>query len=212
MKIAVAFALGLALAGPVAAKNKDWIAVEAAAVKDKPTVTLDPAKAYILYKTSGPITLSLIKIPSAEEVADYGRSRAEKMAKARATYAKRLASYDAARRQNAAARKGNDRAVALPTKPVEPTEANLAFTPLLVHGMVPIGPNFRFAKVKGGESTYLHELTPGDYRVYGPVALAPQPGSMCFCMGSVAFSAKAGGDYGSWPCWDACGRLHGGER
>ena len=77
-------------------------------------------------------------------------------------------------------------------KPVEPTEENFDFTPFNLMATVGIGPVNRFAKQ--GVSTYLQEVTPGTYRLYGFLTANPGMAAMgvCYCMGSVKFDAKAG--------------------
>jgi hypothetical protein len=98
-----------------------------------------------------------------------------------------------------------------PQEPVEPTEANFAFTPFALMATVSMGPTNRFAKV--GMSTYLQEVTPGTYRIYGPITALPNaaPIGVCYCMGSVQFEAKAGDitDLGVMPVSESQERPHG---
>lgn len=189
----IAGVLALGLAAPVFAKDKDPVFVESRAVKDKQTVTIDPAKAYILLRTDMALALHLMKEPSPQDSVDYAAIRATALAEARVKYAKKRAAYDRAKASAAEARK-NDPPVQVPEEPVEPTEANFEFTPFGLLTGVPIGPMNRFAKASGGASTYLHEVTPGTYRVYGPVTVPVGAAAVgtCFCMGSVRFEARAG--------------------
>lgn len=176
-----------AFATPAVAKDDEPVFVESAPVKDKPSVTLDPAKAYILLRGEGQTPMYLMKVPTAEDQAAYDRLRAEALVKAHGKYVKKLANYE--RDVKTAATTPGYR---VSEKPIEPTEQNFEFTPFALMAAVGIGPINRFAKQ--GISTYLHEVTPGTYRVYG--FLAAQPGvavtGSCFCMGSVKFDAKAG--------------------
>jgi hypothetical protein len=193
MKLLPGALIALSLAVPAAAKDKAPVFVETAAVKDKPAIGLDPAKAYVMLRSDIAVPLYLMKIPTADDQANYDKFRADALAKAHSKYVKKQAEYDAAVKEKAKAPKGAT-LPPLPDKPFEPTEANFDFTPFPLLAGVSIGPINRFAKVDGGLSTYLQELTPGDYRIYGPLAVAPGGGAMgsCFCMGSVAFAAKAG--------------------
>ncbi|KQN26518.1 hypothetical protein ASE86_10495 [Sphingomonas sp. Leaf33] len=177
-----------AAASPVGAKDKDPVFVESAAVKDKPAVTFDPAKAYVLMRSEAQTPLYLMKVPTAEDQAAYDRMRSEALAKAQEKYRKKLANYE---RDLAAAKAAKTSTAALGDRPVEPTDANFQFTPFNQLAAVGIGPINRFAKA--GVSTYLHEVTPGTYRVYGFLGLMGNAmmGS-CFCMGSVQFDAKPG--------------------
>lgn len=188
IKLMMAALGAMAFAMPLAAKEKPPVFVVAAAVKDKPAVALDPAKAYVLLRTANATPLYLMKVPTEEDQATYNRVRAAAFAEARAKYAKKAASYEKAR---AAAAKTSG--LLVPEKPVEPTEANFEFVPFGMMASVGIGPMNRFAKAKDS-STYLHEVTPGSYRVYGQLAAASgvAPVGNCFCMGSVKFDAPAG--------------------
>lgn len=185
--------IALSLAVPAIAKEKAPVFVETAAVKDKPSVALNSAKAYVMLRSDIAVPLYLMKVPSADDQATYDKFRASMLAKAHEKYVKKQAEYDAAKKDRASAPKGSA-LPPLPDKPIEPTEANFQFTPFPLLAGVSIGPINRFAKADGGLSTYLQELTPGEYRIYGPLAAAPNAAAVgsCFCMGSVAFTAKAG--------------------
>lgn len=186
-----AAALGLAMSAPALAE--DVVFVTSDIVKDKPTVALDPARAYILLRSDAATPLHLMKEPSEFDRSAYQSMRAEAFAKARRKYEKEFARYEAARKSAARFKKDDPRA-RVPAKPVEPTEANFEFTPFHLMAGVSIGPLNRFAKRDGGASVYLQAVTSGDYRIYGPIAAAPNGGffGRCFCMGSVKFEAKAG--------------------
>ena len=160
-------------------------------VADKPTVALDGTRAYVMLRTTARTALLLMKEPSAEDQVAYDKLRSEALAKAHAKYVKKRAAYEQAK-ANAARTKNN--AIVVPDEPVEPTEQNFDFTPFGTMATVNLGPLFRFSKESGDRSTYLTALTPGSYRVYGPLSLVPgqPPVGSCFCMGSVRFEVKAG--------------------
>lgn len=180
-------------ASPAFAKKKKVVFVESSAVKDKPVFALDPARAYILVRSNIATPLHLMRIPSSEDQVAYDALKAEAFAEAREKYAKKKASYDKAKAAYDKTPKGAAKPV-LPEKPVEPTEANFEFTPFGLLTGVSVGPLFRFAKGEGGASTYLQEITPGRYRIYGTLSVLPNGGAAggCFCMGSVGFEVKAG--------------------
>lgn len=180
--LSVAAAL-IVVVAPVAAKEK-VVFVETAVVKDKPAVTLNPAKAYILIRSTDSAALHLMRIPSAEDQVKYDALKAEAFAEAREKYAKKRASYDKAKAAYDRSPKGAAKPV-LPEQPVEPTEENFEFTPFGVMTGFAIGPLNRFSKGDSG-SVYLQEVTPGSYRIYSASLMS------CFCMGSVKFEAKAG--------------------
>ncbi|MGH6781482.1 MAG: hypothetical protein ACREB5_05205, partial [Sphingomonadaceae bacterium] len=58
------------------AMAKDVVFVTTSAVKDKPTVALDPATAYILLRSDTATFLHLMKDPSAEDQVAYDKLRA----------------------------------------------------------------------------------------------------------------------------------------
>lgn len=180
-------------AAPAAARDKHPPFVVAKPVKDAPTVALDPSKAYLLLRSDAPSSLYLMRVPSAEDQAAYALQRAEALADARKKYQRKRADYDRAVAGAAKLPKGTP-APRLPEAPIEPTESNFEFTPFGMMAAFGIGPMNRFAKGKGGMSTYLHEITPGEYRIYGPLTIAngAAPMGMCYCMGSVKFAARAG--------------------
>lgn len=184
----VVAAAALSVAAPAFADKRPEF-VKTKSIGDKPTVQLDPTQGHILLRSSRQMPLYLMRMPSVEDQAAYDALRAEAFAEARGKYAKKLASYEAARKAAAPGQGGS-----APDKPVEPTAANFEFTPFGMMAPVSIGPLNRFAKGEGGASTYLQAVTPGRYRVYGPI----MPGAngaivgACYCMGSVSFEAKAG--------------------
>lgn len=170
------------------AKEKAPVFVESQPVKDKPAIVLDPVKAYVLLRSDLATPLYLMKVPTAEDQAAYDTVRAAALAESRAKYERKLASYD--RDKKLAAETPN---MLSPEKPIEPTEANFSFVSFGMMASVGIGPLNRFAKSKES-STYLQELTPGTYRIYGLLTALPgvAPTGSCFCLGSVRFEARAG--------------------
>lgn len=191
-KVVISAIAALSLAAPALAKEEAPVFVVATAVKDKPAVTFDKSKAYVMLRSDIATPLYLMKVPSPEDQAGYDKYRAASLAKAHAKYVKKQAEYDRVAKANAESKGGPIQP--LPEKPVEPTDANFEFTPFALMTGIAVGPLNRFAKGDAGLSTYLEELTPGDYRVYGPVSVMPNGAAMgaCFCMGSVGFTAKAG--------------------
>ncbi len=158
-------------------------------VADRDVVTLDPAKSYVLVRSSGQTALMLIREPDADDRAAWQARRDEAFAEAVERYPRQMRSYQSRReRWVQTGRRGS-----APEAPVEPTQENFQFAPIEIDMMVGIGPLNRFAKE--GESVYLSELRPGTYHVYGPVsAVVGYPAvGYCLCMGSVRFDVAAGG-------------------
>ena len=160
----------------------------AQAVSDKPQITLDPAKAYVLYTAmKGGQAVELIRDPNEADVTTYNAARAKALAKAQKKYASQLKTWEQQSDPKRAAP-----GISAGPKPIAPA-ATFTFPPIELSTMVPIGPMFRFAK-SGDRSVYLQEVIPGTYTVYGPLTVV-QPGSAvgsCLCMGTVKFKAEAG--------------------
>jgi hypothetical protein len=183
------FALAAALVTmPALAGEKAPVFVESSPVKDKPAIAFKSDRAYVMLRTDMAMPLYLIRVPNAADQAAYDKLRARALAEARGKYLKKLAKYERAKAQAA-----KSPGVVIPDEPEEPTEANFEFTPFALLAGFTMGPANRFAKGEGGASTYLQELTPGEYRIYGPTVIGPA-GQMgiCYCMGSVKFEARAG--------------------
>jgi hypothetical protein len=185
-----AFLIAAVLIAAPALAKKDPEFVRSDSVDDKPVVALDPAQGHVLLRSPNQRALYLMKVPSADDQVAYDALKAEAYADARKKYEKKLASYQAAVKQRAA----GTAQVSVPDEPVEPTEAGFEFTPFGLLASVAIGPLYRFAKGDGGASTYLHAVTPGRYRIYGPITAAGNGAMLgtCYCLGSVSFEVKAG--------------------
>ena len=147
---------------------------------DKPQVALDPAKAYILVEADGMATPYFMRVPNAEEAATHARNRSEELAKERAKWEKKHASW---MRQIQGTSSGPR-----PKEPLEPTEENFGWPRYELSHPVAIGPQNRFSKKDG--SLYLHEVPPGDYAYYGNYNGLGV--GTCACLGTVSFSAPAG--------------------
>jgi hypothetical protein len=182
MMLAMALAAAGSGAGPTKADLKLL-----GPVKDSQSVHLDPNGAYILLRSPAPVPINLFRIATPEEVEDYRARRVEALAKAHKKWKSKHADWVKNRETYRAQGINAD-------EPVEPTEANLAFPPLDQENLIGFGPLFRFAKAKGGNSTYLQRVWPGRYVVYGSVLVGSNGATtgMCVCMGTVAFDAKPG--------------------
>lgn len=189
IRITLLLAAATFASAPAMAGEKAPVFVKSEAVRDKKAITLDPASGYVMLRTDVAMPMHLMRVPSEAERATYADLRAKALQDAQRKYVRKLKIYENA--VKAAAKAGPQ---PLPAKPVEPTEANFEFTPFELMTGVSIGPDNRFAKQSGGASTYLQALTPGEYRIYGEVQLAPGGGAfgICYCMGSVRFTVRAG--------------------
>lgn len=177
-----ALIIGLTLATSASAQTV------ATPVRDRPTVTIDPAMAYVMYNAPSQSLLMLMREPSVEDRANWQRRREAALVEAQQRYTRDYQRWQRAREEYLA----GERSTRVPTRPVEPTQENFAFPAIETEMFYVIGPQNRFSKE--GRSLYLSALPSGDYRIYGPV-LAGQGqgvGGTCMCMGTIRFSVPAG--------------------
>lgn len=169
-------------------------------VADRPTVTIDPTKAYLLVNAEFALSLTLIREPTPSEIEQWNADRAEALVDAQRRYVRQVRRYESDLRLYRAAQSSGNRSVRQPEIPVEPTDATFQFTPIELRQMYSFGPQNRFAKSGGsvmvvsGNSTYLTQLPAGTYHLYGPVSVMPNGGAMgyCLCMGTISFELPAG--------------------
>lgn len=176
---------GLACAAsPAQAADGDEPKWQSKAIADKPQVVLDPAKAYILVEADAMVVPYFMRVPSTEEAATHARNRSEELAKERAKWEKKHASWQ---RQVESLKRSPSSSPRL-QEPLEPTEENFGWPRYELAHPVAIGPQNRFSKKDG--SVYLQEVPPGDYLYYGNYN-GLGVGS-CACLGTVSFNAPAG--------------------
>ena len=154
-------------------------------VPDRDTVTIDPAKAYLLVEAPGVMQAMFLLAPNEAQRADWASQRAEALAEAIADYPGRVQRYQRDLETRRASRQRENRR---PVAPVEPTEATFAWPELDSRLLVTIGPFNRFHSADG-TSLWLYEVPAGTYTYYGQGA--PGMGD-CVCMGSVRFAVPAG--------------------
>ena len=174
-------AAACALAAPAAAKPLQTEQFKATA-----PFTIQPTRAYLLVRNAG-TDLKLLRVPTAAEQAAYGAERAEALAKARVKYAKQLRAYEAELKLHNSNKNPEFRGEG-PKKPVEPTDANLAFKAIESDNFVTVWGG----RVFEGKAQFI-AVPPGTYRVYGRM-LANATGGLgvCMCMGTVQFDAAPG--------------------
>ncbi|MGE4323862.1 MAG: hypothetical protein AB7E60_12655 [Sphingobium sp.] len=128
-----------------------------------------------------------------QDEAEYAQLRQQALEKEKKKYPGKMAAYRSELSIYQTLKKSTKYAKE-PQKPVEPTEENFRFTPFEQLAGAMIGPDNRFAKEGNGQSTYVQAITPGSYRIYGPinVYVGGEQGGTCYCMGSVRFSVQAG--------------------
>lgn len=176
---------GLACAAsPTQAADGDEPKWQTKAIADKPQVVLDPAKAYILVEADAMVLPYFMRVPSVEEAATHARNRSEELARERAKWDKKHASWQ----RQIEGLKRSPSSSPRPTEPLEPTEENFGWPRYEMSHPVAIGPQNRFSKTDG--SVYLQEVPPGDYLYYGNYNGLGV--GTCACLGTASFNAPAG--------------------
>jgi hypothetical protein len=177
-----------ALAAPVWADDH----VASAAIEQKALVSgkakIDPAKGYIFFHGPARLTMMLLKTPSEAQSSAFEADWKEALDKAKKKYPKQLEAWQ----RNAEYAKTHD-GVKAGDKPIEPTEQTFSIGDIETRMTVSVGPLFAFAK-SDADISYLEEVEPGTYTLYGPILVAPNAGGsgLCYCMGSVKFDVVAG--------------------
>lgn len=172
---------------------KDPVFVVSKPVSDKPAVTLDPSLGYVLLRADVQTPMHLMRLPSAQDQQAYDAMRSAALQKEKKKYPGKVTSYKSDLATYELLKK-NNKSLKPPEPPIEPTEENFVFTPFNLLAGASIGPMNRFSKGENGKSVYLQSITPGTYRIYGLLSVAPGQAAVgtCFCMGSVKFTVKAG--------------------
>lgn len=164
--IALAMLAGLVHPLPAAARDAQGVVVHATA-----PASLDPAKAYLLYRASTaksglfPLVQVLVRVPSAQELTDFRTAR-------EAAYAEALPAL-------------REKAKGGPVPAIEQWSFDYK------------GPTNAFALpssgfIEDGEMrSYLVEVPPGNYVLYG-VTLGSGALVTCNCLGTVKFAAEPG--------------------
>lgn len=151
-------------------------------------VTLDPARGYIFMRTPGRLAGTFLRVPDEEALQAYRERRAAALAAEMEDYQRRLQGWQ--RRQEIGSLRRNDE------RPVEPTEATLAFPSFTAQTAQSFGPEYVYAEDEASplRYSYLTVVPPGRYVWYGPVFFDAQMGhsGACYCMGSVMFDVEAG--------------------
>lgn len=157
-------------------------------------VTIKPDRGYILFQTFHPkgtasIEPVLLRVPQAEELAEYNGARAAAFVIAEPALKKEHEKAVAKQVAVTAAGKVYDRPV-----PPFPTLENFNFAWEARSNLENVDDSRPFIKGEGG-STYLVEVKPGDFVLFGGtfgMGLLKPGLHTCFCLGTVGFAVKAG--------------------
>lgn len=131
---------------------------------------------------------TVLRMPEAEDVAQYEEEWAKQLASVQKKYPSKLASWET---RKAGAEQAKTK---VPDRPIEPTAENFSIEPIEARNFVTFGYTSIYNKSATPRSfSYLTKMKPGRYVYHGPMWTGPQGSAgACYCMGSVAFDVKAG--------------------
>ncbi|MDR6851128.1 hypothetical protein J2Y54_000621 [Sphingomonas sp. BE123] len=155
-------------------------------------VTIRQDRAYLLFRVHRPKGVPsfepiFLRKPTPAELADYRAARAKAFEEARPKLIEER--EKALQRRAEQERQGRKPSVSIPP---EPSLDNFTYFYPAVANLAGIRHNFPLAKGVP-DNLYLIEAIPGDYVLYGTSwGTGPQGLAVCWCLGTVGFTAKAG--------------------
>ena len=156
-------------------------------------ITIDPQRAYILFRVEQRSEIQFLREVDAAERATWEADRATAFARALSRNQRSIADWDRdmsqCRGQNAVSAYCQARG----PRPVPLTMDTFAFAAPESDNFVSMSRGRTFEET-GGRYVYLRVVDPGTYILYGPVIIGANGAAVgvCMCMGSVRFEARAG--------------------
>jgi hypothetical protein len=162
--------------------------------KDKDIVSVDPAMSYVVIRSGYANGIELLRQVDASDRATWENIRQNDYDKARKKYERALKNYET----DIKAWNGGDamERKMIGTKPKKPAEVTLESTPILpieFSNFVTVARKPAVAEDSSGMRTYIVEVKPGTYYLYGaPNVMGAIGVGTCFCMGTVGFTVRPG--------------------
>ena len=189
MRLLLAAALILCL--PVAAQAQSS-PDELVEIRDGELPQLRSDRAYLLfriprYRGASALEPLFMRVPTVDEIARFQQARAAAFAEALPGLTEDYErEFERRERRRQRGRDSDE------PPPAQPTLENFAFVWSEVANLQAVDFSDTFARTEA-ENTYLVEAPPGEYILYG---MSPSMGlprmEVCFCLGTVGFSARAG--------------------
>lgn len=190
----IAAGLILASLAPSALAAKDPPIVPSKPIEEKYLASgqaaIAPDKGYIFLRAPSRFMGTFVRVPDAQDRADYQFMLDKAFNKAVKAYPVKLELWQ---RDLEIARQL--RGQKLPEKPEEPNRETFSIGDIAQRTAIGMGPLFMFSKSEdSSEFRYMQEVKPGTYIYYGPVMFVPNGAAAgtCFCMGSVRFEVRPG--------------------
>jgi hypothetical protein len=178
--VSLLLAIAAPLAGAAQAQNQ---------LGGRAAVTIDPQKSYIFFRAPEKIELIFLRQVTPEQLPLWRAARAEALRRAVERYSRAQLDYDRAVR----ACEGRPQPCLTVRRPTPVTEENFYYPPPETAKFVPVSTGPQFTQAEGGGYTYLIEVPPGIYTLYGSVTSGSYGlAGFCLCMGSLRFETRAG--------------------
>lgn len=156
-------------------------------------ITLDPQKAYILFRVEERTEVQFLREVDAAERAGWQADRAVALTRALERNRRAITSWDHDMSQCGGANAVSAYCAARGARPAVLTDETFAFPPPETDNFVDVSRG-RYFEQMGSRYVYLRAVDPGTYILYGPVIVGANGvgAGVCMCMGSVKFEARAG--------------------
>lgn len=162
------------------------------AVARNPDV-IESTNGYILIRLPNRGLGSFVRVPDAEDIADYEILLDNQFAKEvkKYNYKMKLFEYNKKLLDVMTESQIKSSGIVRLEEPVYPTRDSISIIPIELITMVDFRPEDKFSvDAESGDYYYLHVMKPGTYIYYGQSI--PLVGGTCYCMGSVRFEVKPG--------------------
>lgn len=151
--------------------------------------TINPQQAYIFFRAGEKVELAFLRRVTPEQIVGWRGRRAEALRRAVERYTREQREYD----QAARACEGRPQPCLTVRRPAPVTDEGFYFPPPETANFLVVSKGPQFTQAEGGGYTYLIEVPPGGYTLYGSFTSGSYGlTGFCLCMGSLRFEARAG--------------------
>jgi hypothetical protein len=156
-------------------------------------ITIDPNKAYILFRAEERTEVQFLRQVEAAERTQWEAARATALTRALERNRRAIESWDRDMTQCRGDNAVSAYCQARGPRPAVLTDETFAFAPPESDNFIGVSRGRVFEQI-GDRYVYLRAVDPGSYILYGPVFIGANGAGLgvCMCMGSIRFEARAG--------------------
>jgi hypothetical protein len=156
-------------------------------------ITIDPSRAYILFRVEDRTELQFLKVVDAAEQSAWEAARQTAFERALTRNQRSIVQWDRDMSQCTGANRVSAYCANRGPRPAPLTLETFAFASAESDNFISVGRG-RYFEQMGGRYVYLRSVEPGTYVLYGPLFIGANGAAagVCLCMGSVRFEARAG--------------------